>query len=94
MSIYKVDTLYNPYNLKRAKFWAKIDPMSVAKNPNSHNDHNAGGQQIEQTTHQSVVLIGDLIIKGIVPQKLTRKKVYLPGKISRGNRSGDSKQKF
>ena len=26
--------------------------------------------------HQSVVLIGDSIIKNIVPQKLTRKKVY------------------
>ena len=38
--------------------------------------HNADGQRVGQLTHQSVVLIGDSIIKGIVSWKLTRKKVY------------------
>ena len=36
--------------------------------------HNAEGQRVGQSTHQSVVLIGDSIIKGIVSYKLTRKK--------------------
>ena len=68
MSIYQVVTLNNPYNLKRAKFL--IDPMSVAKNPSFHNKVlviimpivNGVGQ----SKHQSVILAGDSIIKGIV----------------------------
>ena len=41
--------------------------------------------QSGQTTHQSVVLIGDSVIKSIVPQKLSRKKVHkftYPGKTA------------
>ena len=47
------------------------------------NDENVGDQRMGQTTRQSVVLIGDSIIKNILPQKLTWKKVYkytYPGK--------------
>jgi hypothetical protein len=41
--------------------------------------------QSGQTMHQSVVLIGDSVIKSIVPQKLLRKKVHkfiYPGKTA------------
>ena len=50
----------------------------------SISDHNADCQRAGQSTHQSVVLIGDSIIKGIVSYKLTRIKVHkftYPGRL-------------
>ena len=54
-------------------------PNTSSKEPpfsHQSSDENVGGQRPGQTMHQSVVLIGDSIIKNIVPQKLTRKNVY------------------
>ena len=50
--------------------------ISSKEVPFSLQSQTVGGQRPGQAMHQSVVLIGDSIIKNIVPQKLTRKKVY------------------